>query len=147
MNWRNTSDSGSKFFTFERVNLTLEEINKNWDVPFNWRVSFNPPVVEGNMVQEDAWSHGFYLGLGAPNTVDQAKYTVEVGLSLVNLGTWIADCVRNNKGSRRHNAMKAVVGVQAHRNVEVSPINERQRLIALNSDYAFQDPNKKEMNR
>ena len=138
-NWRNVSDMGSsKFLTYERDTLTLEETNKNWDVPSNWKVSSSG---------SEPWSHGFYLGLLSPNTLDQAKYAVEVGLSLQDLGVWIADCVKHHKGSHKSETMKAVIGVQAHRNVEVPAVNEQQWLIAQNSDYAFQKFDLKELDR
>lgn len=129
-NWRNTTDdTGSKFLTFERDTLTLEETNKNWAVPFNWKVSSSG---------DEPWSSGFYLGLNSPNTIDQAKYTVEVGLSIADLGVWISDCIKHHKSSHKAEAMKAVIGVQAHRNVEVPPVNEQQFMIAQTSPYAFQ---------
>jgi len=72
MNWKNISDKKSAFLTFsvmmnkmvkmpdesekeESYSLCLEEVNKGWDRPFNWKITVSD--LFGEVLAEDT----FYL--------------------------------------------------------------------------------------
>lgn len=69
MTWENVSDNGSRFITLSKTDkkfkplitytfsLMLEEVNKRWDLPYNWRLTCSDD--KANIV----WQETFYLNV------------------------------------------------------------------------------------
>jgi hypothetical protein len=73
MTWQDVSDSGSKFMTLAKTakevkalittnfSLVLEEVNKRWDLPYNWRLTCSDD--DANIL----WQETFYLNVECNN--------------------------------------------------------------------------------